>query len=258
VDTTGHELCKDGCPLSASVRDGESHQAQVFLRHKLGWRAPVLVRVQPIRNAEGAIVGAVEIFSDETAHLAALRKTREMERLAFLDSLTQIPNRRYLEMTVRTSLNEYHVHKEPFGLMMIDLDRFKRINDEFGHDTGDRALQETAKTLSGVLRGTDMLGRWGGDEFVAVVRHTNSQELNMLAERCCTLAKQTSVRTSDGRKVEISVSIGAALARPEDNSYGLFKRADELLYQGKTGGRGQATCESVRTLPAKHRSLQDD
>ena len=240
VDAAGHALCKEGCPLTACVGDGQSHEAQVFLRHKQGRRVPVLVRVQPIRNAEGLAVGAVEIFRDETTHFITERKTKELERLAFLDPLTKTPNRRFLDMTLKTSLDEFKVHEDPFGFMVIDLDRFKQINDGFGHDVGDRALQETARTLLGAFRGTDAVGRWGGDEFVAIVRHVDRLCLTMLAERCCSLVRRTTLRSGE-REITLSVSIGAALATEEDTVETLFKRADGLLYQSKMGGRDRAS-----------------
>ena len=168
VDSTGKQLCHDGCPLSASIEDGGLHQANVFLRHKYGRRVPVNVRVQPIRDAEGGVIGAIEIFSDDSAQHEARRKTEALERMAFLDYLTQLPNRRFLEMSIRTALTEFEVHKDPFGVLLIDLDSFKTINDSFGHSCGDRALQEVAKTLTGSLRPTDIVGRWGGDEFLAI------------------------------------------------------------------------------------------
>ena len=113
------------------------------------------VRVQPIRDAAGAVVGAVEIFSDDSAQYEARRKAEALERLAFLDQLTQLPNRRFVEMSLRTALTEYQVHNDPFGVLVIDLDQFKTINDSFGHLIGDLALQEVAKTLTGSLRPTD-------------------------------------------------------------------------------------------------------
>jgi len=241
VDAEGHNLCQDGCPLTASVADGGSHEAQVFLRHKQGRRVPVFVRVQPIREADGSIIGAVEIFSDDSVRHAAQRKTAEMERLAFLDQVTQLPNRRYVEMSLQTVLSEYQVHKDPFGVLVIDLDRFKAINDRFGHATGDRALREAAKTLLAALRNTDIVGRWGGDELIAVVRHVNSEILKSLAERCCILVAKTSFPNGDGSPVSMSVSVGGTLALPDDTAEGLIKRADELMYQSKTSGRGRAS-----------------
>ncbi len=239
VDGKGQRLCQEGCPLTATIKDGRAHEAQIFLRHKQGRRVPVLVRVQPIHADDGSVVGAVEIFSDESARLAALRKTEEMERLAFLDQLTQLPNRRYLEMSVKTALTEFQVHGDAFGVLVIDIDWFKAINDRFGHATGDQALQEAAKTLVGALRTTDIFGRWGGDEFLAVVRHVDVDIMKRLAERCCALVAQTSV-TNGNNGATLSVSVGGAVARKDDTADMLIKRADELMYRSKAAGRGRA------------------
>jgi diguanylate cyclase (GGDEF)-like protein/PAS domain S-box-containing protein len=240
VDGAGKRLCHEGCPLSATIKDGASREAQVFLRHKQGRRLPVLVRVQAIHGDDGSIVGAVEIFTDETARLAEERKTKEMERLAFLDQLTQMPNRRYLEMSVKTALTEFQVHRDPFGVLVIDLDWFKSINDKSGHAIGDQALQEAAKTLTGALRTSDIVGRWGGDEFLAVARHVDVDILKRLAERCCMLVARTSI-VSGGERVSLTVSVGAAVACPDDSADTLIKRADELMYRSKAAGRGRAS-----------------
>ncbi|HVM94387.1 MAG TPA: sensor domain-containing diguanylate cyclase [Terriglobales bacterium] len=239
VDGNGKRLCHDGCPLTATIADGEAREAQVFLRHKKGRRVPVLVRVQPIHGDDGSVIGAVEIFSDETARLAAARKTKEMERLAFLDQLTQLPNRRYLEMSVKTALAEFQIHGDAFGVLVIDVDRFKAINDGFGHSTGDKALQEAARTLTGALRTTDIVGRWGGDEFLAVVRHVDQNIMKHLADRCCALMSQSSIVSAAGT-VKLSVSVGGAVAGREDSADSVISRADELMYRSKAEGRGRS------------------
>jgi PAS domain S-box-containing protein len=156
VDYEGTRLCQDGCPLSACIDDGSSHEANVFLRHKQGRRVPVNVRAEPLREADGSIVGAIEIFSDDSAQMETSRKIEVMKRLAFLDHLTQLPNRRFVEMSLRTALAEYQVHEDPFGVLAFDLDELKTINDSYGHGCGDRALQEIGKTVAGWLRPTDI------------------------------------------------------------------------------------------------------
>jgi len=243
VDNTGKRLCHDGCPLAASICDGKPHQANVFLRHKQGGRVPVSTRVQPMRAADGSIIGAIEIFSDNSAEFDVQRKTEAMNRLAFLDHLTQLPNRRFLEMSLQTALSESHVHKDPLGVIVIDVDEFKKINDTFGHSGGDRALQEAARTLTGSLRPTDTVGRWGGDEFLAIARNVDREMLGKLAERCVALIAQTSVLGSDERRIPLSSSVGAALSRPGETAEELIQRADVLMYQSKNGGRGRATTE---------------
>ena len=243
VDDTGCRLCHEGCPLTATIADGEGREVSVYLRHKQGRRVPVSVRVQPIRDAGGEIIGAIEIFSDDSARNDALRKTESMNRLAFLDHLTQLPNRRFLEMSLRTALTEFQVHKDPFGVLLLDLDGFKGINDSYGHSCGDCALKEAATTMTGSLRPTDTIGRWGGDEFLAIVRNVNQDVLSKLAERCVVLVAQTSVPGNDERLIPLSISVGAALSRLGDTVEELIQRADDLMYRSKTGGRNRATTE---------------
>jgi diguanylate cyclase (GGDEF)-like protein/PAS domain S-box-containing protein len=245
VDYSGKRLCHDGCPLTASIADGVKHEANVFLLHKQGRRVPVNVRVRPIRGADGSIIGAVEIFSDDSAQTDALRKAEDMNRLAFLDHLTDLPNRRFLEMSINTALSEYQVHHDPFGLLLADLDRFKDINDTFGHSCGDRALQEVAKTLVGSLRPTDIVGRWGGDEFLAITGHVDHEILRELAERCVTMVKETSISGNDERLISLSISVGATLVGGGVTAEELIQRADQLLYESKTAGRNRATTEKI-------------
>ncbi|HXR33492.1 MAG TPA: diguanylate cyclase [Verrucomicrobiae bacterium] len=248
VDTTGHRMCRDNCPMTTSLKDGGSHEVEIFLRHKQGRRVPVTARVEPLRAADGSIIGAIQIFSDDTAAQDSRREIEEMGRLAFLDLVTQLPNRRFVEMSLQTALSEYHMHKEPFGVLVIDLDRFKGINDSFGHASGDRALREVAKTLKGTLRPADIVGRWGGDEFIAIVHHVNNEILTHLAERCGAMVAQTSFPGSDGSMVSMSVSIGSTLALPDDTTEKLIKRADVLMYQKKTNGGAAKTGNVLRTF----------
>jgi diguanylate cyclase (GGDEF)-like protein/PAS domain S-box-containing protein len=243
VDYEGKRLCQDGCPLSASINDGRSHEANVFLRHKEGRRVPVTVRAEPLREADGSIVGAIEIFSDDSAQVETSRKIDAMKRLAFLDHLTQLPNRRFLEMSLRTALAEYQVHEDPFGVLAFDVDELKTINDSYGHGCGDRALQEVGKTVAGSLRPTDIVGRWGGDEFLAILRNVNHEILTSLAKRCVLMAARISLPTSDGEAISLSISLGATLAHQGETAEELIHRADRLMYQSKASGRDIATTD---------------
>ena len=233
VDDAGLQLCFNRCPLSACMGDGTPRDADVFLRHKQGRRVPVNVRVQPIRGADGAIVGAVEIFRDNTAHIEVRRRAEAMERLAFLDPLTQQPNRRFLEMSIRTALIEYESHGDPFGVLVFDVDRFKTINDRFGHSAGDRALQQVANTLTGALRNLDVVGRWAGDEFLAIAHGVNHQVLSELAERCVVLVNKTFFRNNQEGWEGLSISAGGTLVRPGDDVDSLVTRADARMYDNK-------------------------
>ncbi len=243
VDGCGHGLCEDGCPLTATVADGQGREAQVFLRHKQGHRVPVLVRVQPIRSNDGSIDGAVEIFSDNSAQIEAERKLEEMRRMAFLDHLTNLPNRRFVELALKAAHSEYQVHNSPFGVMILDVDGFKRINDTAGHPAGDRVLKEVGLTLADSLRPSDIVGRWGGDEFLAIVKNVDQDALRCLAERCVAIESKVDVPINEGERVSISVSIGAGLIQSCEGVDAVVERADRLMFVSKSGGRNRATAE---------------
>ncbi len=243
LDYQGNRLCHEGCPLLACLQDGSPREAKVFLRHKLGRRVPVSVRVQPIRDANGSITGAIEIFSDDTAQNDARRRTEAMRRMAFLDHLTQLPNRRFMEMALQTTFREFQTHKDPFGILVIDFDQFKKVNDSYGHLCGDRVLQQAARTLASSLRPADAVGRWGGDEFLAIVRGVTMEALQGLADRCTAIVSRTAIPVGDGRRVSLAISVGATMAQPDETAEELVHRADQLMYQKKMQRRGLTPAE---------------
>jgi diguanylate cyclase (GGDEF)-like protein/PAS domain S-box-containing protein len=229
-------LCHGECPLETALRGGGIYNANVFIAHKNGYRIPVGVHIRPIRAANGSIIGVAEVLSDDSARQEAQRKTEELERLAFLDPLTQMPNRRFVEMSLQTAMQEYQLTNSPFGVLATDLNKLKTINDLFGHANGDRALREVAKMLAGTLRPTDTFGRWGGDEFLAVVRNVENEALKRLAYRCVNNVAQISFSANGDQMIFPTVSIGWALVCPEDSIEKLIERADGLLYDCKTNG----------------------
>jgi len=239
VDYSGKRLCREGCPLLACMRDGSPREARVFLHHKLGRRVPVLVKVQPLRESDGRIVGAVEIFSDDTAQTESLRRTEELRKMALLDHLTQLPNRRFLELSLQSAMNEFQSLGMQFGLVVFDLDRFKEVNDRFGHAAGDRVLQETARTLVASLRPTDIVARWGGDEFVALIHNASTDLLEVLSSRCIVMVHETSVAAQGDVVVRPSASAGFALVRAGETPEELFHRADRMMYGRKSGVSSQ-------------------
>jgi diguanylate cyclase (GGDEF)-like protein/PAS domain S-box-containing protein len=233
-------ICHEECPLMACMADGEPREMTLYLRSKSGRKVPAALRVRPMKGADGTIVGAIEIFSDDAARSETRRKIESMQRLAYLDHLTQMPNRRFLEATLASAVAQFRVNQDPFGVLVIDLDEFKNINDCFGHMFGDRALRVVGEMLSHSLRPSDTVGRWGGDEFVAIVHSVDLEILQRLADRCVRLVKQVAIPFDVGHEIQLSVSIGAAFAQPGENAEQILHRADDLMYQSKAAGRGCA------------------
>jgi len=240
VGETGKPLCTSGCPLSSVMADGQPRQVEIYLRHKNGHRVPISVRVQPMRDSAGAIVGAVEVFSDSTAKQRVEKRVSELENLAFRDSLTNLANRRYLELKVAQALQDHQQFDREYGLLLLDLDRFKQVNDNHGHDLGDAVLKVVAQTLLQTLRPVDLVGRWGGEEFLVLMADVHATALGDLAERCRVLIAQSSAGHGASR-VSVTASIGATLLNHADSPETAFRRADELMYQSKRSGGDRTT-----------------
>jgi diguanylate cyclase (GGDEF)-like protein/PAS domain S-box-containing protein len=240
MDDSGTLLCLGGCPLRQSIADGEEREAHVFLLHKQGHRVPVSVRVSPIRDDQGSITGAVEVFSDNSATRNALSKLRarasELEVLAYSDALTGVANRRYIDLKVQQAIQEVELFDRPYGLILIDINYFKAINDTYGHAVGDEVLKAVCETLRRCLRPTDVLGRWGGDEFVVLARDVTPDSLEHLAYRCRQVLAETAIPLGD-RYVKASVAAGPVLLEKGESSESAFLRADRQLYVNKCIGK---------------------
>ena len=243
VDESGRQLCEDGCPVRQVIADGSEHVAQVFLHHKAGHRVPVRVRAAPIRDGDGYIVGAVETFADNSAERAAQEQAETLERLALLDPLTGIGNRRYLEAQLEAQLDQTHRYGWPLGVVFLDVDHFKWVNDTHGHLAGDEVLRVIARTMEGGSRSFDAVGRWGGEEFVVALTSITPPEAVAAGERLRTLIESASVPVEGRQRLHVTVSVGVTCALPDDSLESLLNRADRLMYASKAAGRNQVTSD---------------
>ncbi|UCH20494.1 MAG: sensor domain-containing diguanylate cyclase [Deltaproteobacteria bacterium] len=238
VNEEGANLCEKGCPAEKTISDGRIREEEVYFRHKNGHRVPVLIRVSPIRDPGGKIIGAIEIFSDNLSKVELKQHIEALRQQSLLDPLTQIVNRRGIEANLSLRLKEMQRYQWPVGILFIDIDHFKVVNDRYGHDTGDEVLQMVAETLSTNTRSFDLIGRWGGEEFIAIIINVNGQTLNSIAERYRLLVEQSKLVKVTG-VISVTVSIGATLSGLDDTVKTIIRRADNLMYRCKTLGRNQ-------------------
>lgn len=241
VTAEGESLCTGDCPLAACMADGEVREADVFLHHAEGHRLPVLVRCAPLRDENGTIVGAVETFSSELGVRSARTELSELRRSVRTDELTGIGNRSHVEGRLRALVAEYEQRPGEAAVAMVDVDRFKDVNDTHGHEVGDRVLRMVATTLRRNLRASDTVGRWGGEEFVVILDgvHT-ADDLRRVCDKQRTLVAFSRLDTGTGG-VEVTLSIGATLLRRGDTPASVVARADELMYESKRAGRDRVT-----------------
>lgn len=177
-----------------------------------------------------AALNALQQTNDELQDALA-----ELDRLASTDKLTGAWNRRRLEETVANEMDRLRRYDHPLSLLILDIDFFKRINDRYGHAAGDRLLVEFAAQVRSVLRTTDSLTRWGGEEFLVLCPETAHATAALFAERLRIAIAQMDFAVAE----QITVSIGAAECLPDESWELWFGRADAMLLQAKAAGRNQ-------------------
>jgi len=202
--------------------------------------------------------GWVSIHQDITAQK---RIEAELERLACHDALTGLANRSLFAEKASAALARMRRHGEAFSVLMLDLDRFKTVNDSFGHPVGDALLREIARRLLNTAREVDCVARFGGDEFAVLQAPCKDQKAGVIALADRILAAVTEPYDLNGRKLILETSIGIALA-PQDGEDvdALIKHADLALYRAKTEGRNRYSffTAAMEAEARNRRELEDD
>ena len=203
-------------------KDGSSFHAAYVV-------SPLMIDDQP--------AGTVISFQDISERK---RMEREMERMATQDELTGLYNRRELNKRLEEEIRRAERYDQHFSVWMLDVDRFKRINDTYGHQDGDTVLKVLAGKLKQMLRDTDIVARFGGEEFTAVLSHTDLELANQMAERVRAEMAEMRIELDGGNSLSITVSIGlAAYPKHGTTAEELIRAADQGLYAAKQGGRNR-------------------
>ena len=213
----------------------ESWLQRSMLRQLPGQLALMLI---VLLLAVASWIGAKFQVQKAMARAERARHTLEMEHQAHTDVLTGTFNRRHFYLFGERELSRARRIEDPLSLLMLDIDHFKRINDEYGHDAGDEALKLLTRTCLQQLRPHDLFARTGGEEFAALLPHTGIADAAMVAERIRRTVAALALPVADGGELRFTVSIGVVQWHAGDADLdALFKRADRKLYQAKEEGR---------------------
>lgn len=240
VDFQGNSLCLNGCPLQATLKDGERREAMVFFHHKLGHRVPVRIRVSPILDAQGRIESAIEIFEGYAKSPRVTKLLDQYKKESMTDPLLRIGNRRYADAVFKLLNQEAKEMGDSFSAVLIDIDGFKSINDTYGHSVGDEMLLMFTRTVAGLLRPEDRFIRWGGDEFLIFWHDVDEKKLRIVADRLKTAVNSSFLDKKEG-KIAITVSMGAAVVEREESLEDVVRKVDSLLYLSKFQGKNRIT-----------------
>ncbi len=210
----------------------------------------------PYQQLESEMITEISVFAEYSAiRIESILEHERTTQLAYQDSLTGLYNRRYFMTTGEQELKKAHRYQKPMVLMMIDIDHFKQINDRYGHPTGDFVLQELSQMMRNTLREADIIGRYGGEEFVALMPETALKQACKSAERLRHKIGNRILSYKD-QLIHITISIGLTEVSSDDELATLIQRADQFLYMAKENGRDQVVSEETHLSPHSHTSLQ--
>ncbi|MBP5091422.1 MAG: GGDEF domain-containing protein [Bacilli bacterium] len=242
TDASGTPLCHGFCPLLKTFVDGKTHSDVVLLQTKDGGRIAVRVRFIPIKK-DGDVIAVAELFEREGKSDPLMEKA--LSQLAFASShdfLTGLPSRSYIDSFLSSKLRLPINERQSFAVVFVDFDDFKVINDRFGHTVGDVVLTTMAQTISGDTRSADLMGRYGGEEFVGVYMVNSIVEAQGIAERL-RKAIEEKVVSFEGQSIHVTASIGVTMAKDDDDENSIIRRADRLMYQSKRLGKNHVTSD---------------
>lgn len=229
----------DGADASPGITPRRLHAVIPLPIRTPGWGVLLLERsgAEPFTHEELAFaseLGRLAVqHADEAATALNLRRSAE------LDALTGALNRRTIDLWLTRSFTEAYRHGQPLAVLFVDLDLFKRINDTHGHACGDTCLRQVSEALRRELEPGDLLGRYGGEEFIVVLPGRNGDSARQVAERIRAAVEREQVEC-DGRKVPMTVSVGVATRLDREDAPGAaVERADKALYAAKRAGRNR-------------------
>ncbi|RRJ82644.1 putative bifunctional diguanylate cyclase/phosphodiesterase [Aestuariirhabdus litorea] len=255
IGTPYHALISGGIfALSISeikrlTAEGNSWSGEVYIRHRQKADFPAWLTITSVSGLEPGNECIVYVFQDISSKKQA---ERQLQKLAHFDTLTGLSNRRFFEDRIEFELKSARREMRSFGLLFIDLDEFKVVNDTLGHAAGDQLLKEVAQRFSSRIRDTDTLARLGGDEFTVIACGASDEGLAQLAVELIELAQQPVILSN--QEFEVGASIGIARYPDDGESVSeLVKHADTAMYQAKSLGR---RCYSFYSRELDHQLQQ--
>jgi diguanylate cyclase (GGDEF)-like protein/PAS domain S-box-containing protein len=242
----------EGCVVGKTLDSADPCAKDKLVTRKDGTEIWMEIYTYPIVDDDGEVSHVIEYTRDITERKRTEDEKRrlidKLEHLSKTDGLTGMINRRALTDSLAYEIDRAKRYHSELAIVLCDVDNFKEINDTYGHDAGDRALQTLSATLKTILRNIDIAGRYGGDEFMLILPETTISGAESLAEKLLSAVRGTALRLPDDKHVRLSMSIGIAgldTDRQSENIDSFVKRADDAMYVAKQGGKNRVSIVKV-------------
>jgi diguanylate cyclase (GGDEF)-like protein len=222
--------------------DGEYYSC-IFVSHKTKQSHWLILRTE--KKLEDEFVSLLSTFFNKCVlGDEKYQEIKRVENLVYVDEVTELFNQRKLLIDIESSIEQFEKNKESFSVLFMDIDHFKKVNDAHGHLVGTKVLEIMGKLLKDTFRENDLLYRYGGDEFVAIIPHINKEAALILGNRILTTVKEhkfiAKLESGESYEMSLSISIGVALYPGDATSKkDILNIADAMMYKAKESGRGR-------------------
>jgi diguanylate cyclase (GGDEF)-like protein/PAS domain S-box-containing protein len=238
--------CNTTCPFHNALHQGKSAEAGLVVQHKQGHSVPVLMRFVAIRDMRGSIVAVAASFDTHNSSSRRERDRRTGAPAGCADEVTGLANQDFTQFHLRENLIAFTEYQIPFGIICIRVERLDHFRSAYGHEAGDCILQVVAQNLSNSFRPNDFVGRWGDDEFIAILSKCPRSSIEKAFERVHKLINRASIRWW-GEQLSLAISMGYAAVEAGDTVASLTKRAERSLRETHTSDGVTAGADSPTT-----------
>ncbi len=244
---TDDELAQQPGGIAIAIERGVPGTWKGYVRRKNGQRIPVESHISPLYNDAGENIGAAEVLRDVSAHVALEQAHQQVLAMSRKDQLTGLLNRGAINDALKTEMERSRRYHQPLSVVMIDIDHFKHINDRYGHEAGDRVLSKLGAIFLHNMRQPDVVGRWGGEEFLIVTPGSRDEQAAELAQR---LRRYIIAVSPPEVPEKISASFGVTQFQNSQSLDHLLYVADMAMYQAKNTGRDRVVIAHADDYPA--------
>lgn len=238
VDDHGTHLCTGDCPLSQTMSNGKCHEADVYLRHRKGFRKPVLVKVKAVYDADKNLVGAVETSCDNSRLHSAEAEIERLKSYSLFDPVAGVGNQQFIESQIQSALSPDGSRRFPLAVLHVRLSGLEEISDRQGPEIGNETIRVIGQTLTGALGSGNCLGHVSEYEFVALLLNARENDGGAVGNPFIDLIRESSLRFAKF-DLRAGVTVSSTCVRPSDTVDSILRRVgrtqNSIEYDGASG-----------------------
>ena len=235
TDADGKKRLNDSNLFAQTLKNGASKQYELIITHKDGHIVPIAIRIAPMYDSTDNIVGATQLFTDNKDHLEHLVTDSKEYQQSYIDSVTKLPNKVSLEMSIDIKLSEFRRYNRPFGFLFFEIDNFDKLSNIYGDEFDENVLTTISKLVLEDIRPFDIAGRWSEKEFAIVLVNVDEDSVSIIGNRLKDIVENTEFIIGKG-SIDITLSVSGIIATPIDSSELLIEKSRETTKKCKLMG----------------------